>query len=193
MIMTSDEIKKAALFSFGRNGFDGASLSKIAEEVGIKKQSIYTHYKSKDDLFLTVLEDSLNNDLTYLTNWAEQYKEESLHDFLFSYLQQLSQRFEEEDSFRFGLRISFFPPDHLYDDVMEMVMAFESRCEEIFILKFDHAMNDQTIHIEDTRSAVLAYLSILDAIFVELVYGKTERATLKMNAIWKIYWRGIAK
>ncbi|MCM2676830.1 TetR/AcrR family transcriptional regulator [Alkalicoccobacillus plakortidis] len=191
--MTADEIKKAALYSFGRNGFDGASLAKIAEEVGIKKQSIYTHYKNKDELFLTVLEDSLKTDLNYLTNWAEKYKEQSLQDFLNSYLQLLGQRFENEDSFRFGLRISFFPPDHLYDAVMGMVLTFESRCEEIFIPKFEQAVNDGLIEIEDTRSAVLAYLSILDAIFVELIYGKTERATLKMNALWKIYWRGLAK
>lgn len=49
--MKSNEIKEAALKFFTIHGYEGASLSLIAEEVGMKKQSIYAHFKGKDDLF----------------------------------------------------------------------------------------------------------------------------------------------
>ncbi|TSB45271.1 TetR/AcrR family transcriptional regulator [Alkalicoccobacillus porphyridii] len=189
--MTANDIKQSALFSFGRNGFEGASLAKIAEEVGIKKQSIYTHFKNKDELFLTVLEQSLDEDFAYIKEWSEQYQYQSLHDFLLGYLQLIGKRFSGEDSYRFGLRISFFPPDHLYKEVMEKVYANEARCEQLFLLRFEKAIKEDSMMIKDMRSAVLAYLSILDAIFVELIYGKPERAELKMKSLWNIYWRGI--
>lgn len=49
--MKSEGIKDAALKYFTLHGYEGASLSLIAEDVGMKKQSIYAHFKGKDDLF----------------------------------------------------------------------------------------------------------------------------------------------
>lgn len=49
--MKSKEIKDIALKCFTTHGYEGASLSQIAEQVGMKKQSLYAHFKGKDDLF----------------------------------------------------------------------------------------------------------------------------------------------
>lgn len=38
--MSVNRIKEAAFIHFARNGYEGASLAQIAEEAGIKKQSI---------------------------------------------------------------------------------------------------------------------------------------------------------
>ena len=54
--MSSKKIRDVALSHFANYGYEGASLSKIAEEVGIKKPTIYAHYKGKDDLFLSVVQ-----------------------------------------------------------------------------------------------------------------------------------------
>ncbi|TXK79848.1 TetR/AcrR family transcriptional regulator [Paenibacillus sp. N3.4] len=51
-------IKDAALQFFAIHGYEGASLSQIAENVGMRKQSLYAHFKGKDDLFLQVLQDA---------------------------------------------------------------------------------------------------------------------------------------
>jgi len=61
--MTSTRLKEAALSQFTNNGYEGASLATIAQEVGIKKQSIYTHFRGKDELFLEVFHDSLQREL----------------------------------------------------------------------------------------------------------------------------------
>lgn len=62
--MKSEEIKDAALKYFTMHGYEGASLSLIAEDVGMKKQSIYAHFKGKDDLFLQVLRDAKETELS---------------------------------------------------------------------------------------------------------------------------------
>jgi len=48
---TKDRIVRAAIKNFLNYGYEKASLSTIAEEVGIKKPSIYHHFKSKDMIF----------------------------------------------------------------------------------------------------------------------------------------------
>ncbi|MEX3715857.1 TetR/AcrR family transcriptional regulator [Cytobacillus horneckiae] len=53
--MTDKQLKKVALIHFALHGYEGGSLTLIAKEVGIKKPSIYTHFKSKEELLLVPL------------------------------------------------------------------------------------------------------------------------------------------
>ncbi len=63
--MSSTKIKQAALIQFANDGYDGTSLSSIASAVGIKKQSLYTHFANKDELFLTVIQEVLDREKSH--------------------------------------------------------------------------------------------------------------------------------
>jgi AcrR family transcriptional regulator len=52
---TYEEILEAAAQAFARNGYDGTSLSEIAEVVGIKTPALYYHFKSKNDILYAYL------------------------------------------------------------------------------------------------------------------------------------------
>ena len=47
---TKEEILDVALDLFAGQGFHGTSIREIAEGVGIRKSSIYNHFKSKEDI-----------------------------------------------------------------------------------------------------------------------------------------------
>jgi len=47
-----------ALALFSINGFEGVSVKQIANAVGIKDSSLYKHFKSKQDIFDTLLEET---------------------------------------------------------------------------------------------------------------------------------------
>lgn len=48
---TQEEILSAAFRLFGRFGYDGVSMAAVAAEAGVKKASLYYHYKSKEQLY----------------------------------------------------------------------------------------------------------------------------------------------
>lgn len=52
-------ILDAALGHFANRGYDGASLADIADTVGIRKASLYTHFASKDALYREIFGDAL--------------------------------------------------------------------------------------------------------------------------------------
>jgi AcrR family transcriptional regulator len=54
--MTRDHLLEAAAIVFARDGFLGSSLDEIAATAGFTKGAVYSNFKSKDDLFLAVLE-----------------------------------------------------------------------------------------------------------------------------------------
>jgi AcrR family transcriptional regulator len=53
---TKERIFEVATTLFAQNGFDATSMREIAEGVGIKKASMYSHYKSKDEILEEILE-----------------------------------------------------------------------------------------------------------------------------------------
>src|SRR5947209_18755322 len=55
--MTRRHLLEAAAIVFARDGFHGATLDAIASYAGFTKGAVYSNFKSKDDLFLALLED----------------------------------------------------------------------------------------------------------------------------------------
>ena len=60
---TKEKIFDVALDLFSKKGYDSVSLREIAEEVGIKKSSIYSHYSSKEAILMDIF--------NYLSNLFE--------------------------------------------------------------------------------------------------------------------------
>ncbi|MBE6507839.1 MAG: TetR/AcrR family transcriptional regulator [Methanobrevibacter sp.] len=51
---TKEKIFDVSLDLFSKKGYDSVSLREIAEEVGIKKSSIYSHYPSKEAILMDI-------------------------------------------------------------------------------------------------------------------------------------------
>jgi AcrR family transcriptional regulator len=54
--MTREHLLEAAAVVFARNGFHGSSLDEVAATAGFTKGAVYSNFKSKEDLFVAVLE-----------------------------------------------------------------------------------------------------------------------------------------
>ncbi len=53
---TKERIFDVAINLFAQNGFDATSMREIAEGVGIKKASMYSHYSGKEEILKEILE-----------------------------------------------------------------------------------------------------------------------------------------
>ena len=53
---TKEKIFDVALDLFSKKGYDSVSLREIADNVGIKKSSIYSHYESKEAILMDIFE-----------------------------------------------------------------------------------------------------------------------------------------
>lgn len=53
---TKEKIFDAAIDLFAEKGFDATSMREIAEAVGIKKASLYSHYNGKDEILEKIVE-----------------------------------------------------------------------------------------------------------------------------------------
>jgi AcrR family transcriptional regulator len=63
---TRDHLLEAAARVFGERGFHGSSLDDIAAAAGFTKGAVYSNFKSKEDLFLALLESRFASELEEL-------------------------------------------------------------------------------------------------------------------------------
>ncbi|MGG3806263.1 TetR/AcrR family transcriptional regulator [Metabacillus fastidiosus] len=191
--MKSNEIKKAALKYFTIHGYEGASLSLIAEEVGMKKQSIYAHFKGKDDLFLQVLRDAKETELSSKLQYFSEIDSQNPEKDLYGFLRLVIDLFQKNEQLKFWLRMSFFPPAHLAKAIEEEVIDIEEKVQTILESKFQDWINANVIVRDAAKTPTFAFLGVVDSILLELVYGNDEkRLKDKLEASWTVFWRGIS-
>ena len=69
---TRQRILDTALDSFGTRGVDGTSLDALARELGLRKQSILYHFKSKNALFEAVLDEAADRFIDELSTVVDR-------------------------------------------------------------------------------------------------------------------------
>lgn len=57
---TSEKLIQISMRTFSEMGYYGTSLNNIANELGIKKASLYNYFKSKDELYEQCIERCMN-------------------------------------------------------------------------------------------------------------------------------------
>lgn len=191
--MKSKEIKEAALKYFTIHGYEGASLSLIAEEVGMKKQSIYAHFKGKDDLFLQVLRDVKETELSSKLQYFSEIDSQNPQKDLYGFLELVIDLFQKNEQLKFWLRMSFFPPAHLAKAIEKEVIDIEEKVQAILESKFQDWIDAKVIVGDAAKTPTFAFLGVVDSIMLELVYGNDEkRLKDKLEASWTVFWRGIS-
>ncbi|YCA46142.1 TetR/AcrR family transcriptional regulator (plasmid) [Bacillus sp. JZ8] len=190
--MTSEQIKEAALRQFALHGYKGASLTSIANEVGIKKQSIYTYFKSKEELFVHSFNESIVHELHFIEQFFTGLNDMlSAEKLLYRFLIEYMNRYDESINTSFFIRTSYFPPHQLKELIIRESYRLTDRLECLLKLLFEEKGDLLNSNFSaDTVTA--AYLTILDGLFVEMLYGgRSERLQKRISSSWDIFWQGI--
>jgi len=88
---TKQQILNAALELFSVQGYEATSISQLAESVGIRKASLYSHFENKQDILDTLVDNSLEeynkHSVFANSNWED---EEFTKDFVGKNPEELS-------------------------------------------------------------------------------------------------------
>ncbi|MBL1068917.1 TetR/AcrR family transcriptional regulator [Streptomyces sp. 7-21] len=68
---TRERIQEVALDLFAEQGYEKTSLREIAERLGVTKAALYYHFKTKEDIVISLVQDR-TRPLTELLEWASQ-------------------------------------------------------------------------------------------------------------------------
>ncbi|PEZ06865.1 hypothetical protein CN330_26755 [Priestia megaterium] len=180
----------SALEHFSKNSFEGASLGVIASKAKIKKSSIYAHFNNKDDLFMSVFFHAEHQVKKRIIKYfTTRFGKEDITETLQSFPYFLLKNCEEEQNFCFLIRHAFFPPGDLAQKISEQISLLLNYLEVLLTKHFRRFLTGRII--TQPEAASLAYITLVDGILVESLFGFPEKATLRMKAAWPIFCRGI--
>ncbi len=133
-------IRDAAFSLFLEKGYDGTNIREIAEEAGYKAPSIYFYYKSKDELFLQVLEDVWQNHIRAIEKLVLSTSNICI-DPKELFRKRIEAIYTDFAAYRFLLRYRVFPASGLMDAIREIYLKWELAEKELhqsIICKFHH-------------------------------------------------------
>jgi len=192
--MKSTEILHIALRHFAKEGYEGASLSNIAIEAGIKKPSIYAHYSGKDDLFLSAMRHSLATQRLHLAAYFHETRNAPLEESLRGFFDWFAEESSENEQMKFILRVAYFPPMKLEKEVAELLNPFfEMMHRHLTRMLRERNRQEPILFSDDFSSAALAFLTVTEGTMTEFVYSGIEGYERRLNAVWPIFWRGMRR
>lgn len=185
-ITTIERIQEAALARFAAHGYEGTSLADIAGDVGIKKPSIYAHFKNKDELYLRLVSAALAHELGYARQALRGGP--TIRKQLHAYLRSTLARFDESPRIRFWLRAFYLPPGHLVDHPsFDELHAFVDELEAII----EESIKDSPLG--KRRGALAAgnlantYFSLLIGVQTELLFDGPNHFERRFKAVWAVF------
>ena len=184
--MTKTHLMQAAFHNFGEHGYNGGSLAQIAEEIGIKKQSIYTYFKSKDALYLALYDEAMQFELSFVKQYMASVSDEPIERALLPLLEQVELRFMQFVETKFFIRSTFLTPHHLQQALGKKTYDYLDAIQALLADYF----STQTLRVSANEAAI-AYLALLDSLYVEMLYGGNERFLRRLQAGWRVFYRGI--
>ncbi|HGL5836799.1 TPA: TetR/AcrR family transcriptional regulator [Serratia marcescens] len=170
------KVSDAAVIHFSEKGFDVGSLNSVADAAGIKKPTIYSHFRNKHELFLHIINESVAIETAFVRNCFEQ-DEQTGH----CYLSEVIPRFHESPHLRLLLRTAFSPPESLKSQISKYYESFLKNIHEFYS---EHMLCKYS---SGTELFADAYLGIVDSVHVELIYATTLSAEVRRNAMWTVF------
>ena len=183
--MTLQRLQNAAYARFADQGYEAATLSQIAGDVGIKKPSVYAHFKSKEDLFLSLIEPAIEGEYDYFRSLLTS-SDDAL-SILYKGLTSIGERFETIPYSRFWMRTTYLPPMVMYDKVIEHVHNFMCHIEDLFLGLIETIPN----LLLPAQTLAAAYVGIISGLQAELLYGGEERYKSRLEAMWAVFLKSL--
>ena len=125
---------------FAQKGYNGTSMDDIAQNVGIRKATLYSHMSGKESIFKVIFDEIIEEYILFLDKITDLSKNKSLslmlHDIFYQYVYYN----RTEIGMKFWDRFYYFPPemlkDYIYEKTVDTKGYLQNRLEKIILQGF---------------------------------------------------------
>lgn len=182
---SADKICAIAIDHFAQHGYDGSSLSDIAQAAGMRKASLYAHFAGKDELFLDAFEDALEDERAFIA--ACFVAEDASRGAGLPgarYCERMADRYGKSAHLRLLLRTAYLPPAglraHISPAYEALLAGLQLQYRAVLSARFP-ALTPERIELY-----AQAYTGIVDSLHVELIYADGAAMQVRHAALWRV-------
>lgn len=186
-------IREAALKLFAMKGYENTTMREIGNEVGIRGSSIYAHYKSKEEIFLSVVNDLFGKIMqkdVYPKSIAD--KNNDLKSVLFKTFKNYYIFFSQhEEELLLWQRIRFFTPPGMEGKYDTNYLLYDRPIAEIYFELFEKGVNSKQLKIMDVGMLVMSFFSFISGFTDSLIIVPFRLSEQQIHSCFEVFWDGI--
>lgn len=189
---TKEKIKEIALSLFAKKGYEGTTMNEIAKGVGIKKASLYAHFKGKEELFFAVYEDLAQEYVKLMDRIMNNSKEMEIEDKLYYIFEQYILYYIRNPEVQaFWNQIMLFTPTDVYDKFYTHVQNYNVVVQQNMEEIFQEGMHQGLIRNNDPKKMTMSYWAIREGLLNGMMIIPELRKEEYIKGFWEDYWLGI--
>lgn len=186
---TSDLIKQHALQLFAQKGYFGTSLNDVASLVGIKKPSLYAHFKNKDDLYTTILQELMDTFIDRVAIDSLEIQSSSTKPLLKRLLINMIDFWKDETLGLLYKRTLLFPEEKFRSSIHEHFLQTESYTTDILSNIFNKGLQNGEISPQPLEPLIDAYYCLIDGLFVQRFFYSSSDYDKKAEHAFEHFWK----
>lgn len=188
---SNEDIKQAAFCLFATQGYECTSMQEIAQAVGLKKQSLYSHFTGKHELYETILREQAHIIMSEIYIAIDELKEESIESIFKGVFQRLIKVFLCKERLLLWKR-GFISLCQSEASVMtaQADWHFDSKLRGLL---FDsvRARYDKLTQYEDFRPFFVSYMLSIQGYFDWMILKGHDEEVFQF--FWNNVWNGISR
>ncbi|CEI80575.1 MULTISPECIES: TetR/AcrR family transcriptional regulator [Oceanobacillus] len=189
---TKEKILLEGMELFATLGYNGTSMTKIADRVGLQKSSLYAHYNSKEELFFDVTTKIAADYVDFVKSAFKNEGKTAQEKLYLSFQAHVKDMANHDSSIEFYNRFSSYPPKGLKDKVLEILRDSEEQARASFKEEIKKAQADGAVTEEvSPEEAARAFYGLLDGLSYETNYYEMDVIESHGESMWKVFWRGV--
>jgi AcrR family transcriptional regulator len=179
---TKIKIMNSTFELFSKNG-TGFSLTEVAEDVGIKKASIYAHFENKDMLINKVIENEIEKYFFEINQ-----EKDDLKRIFFGVLNYYN---DSQTKLLFWKRLLLFPPESIDADLLEKIRFMSERRYEIVGKLISKEIKSGIIKKDSTEEINLMFFSLIHGLLSSILIYQPQDIKEHFYNIWYKFWDSI--
>lgn len=187
-----EEIIEIMTELFAEKGYN-ASMADIAKKVGIKVQSIYSHYESKDQIICMVLDREINTRFKFFETTILETKNINSEKALKKIYLSIIDYFNDYQKLKFWRNISLIQNDLLRIKCRDKIRSYEQENGKKMFIIFEKGVEHGEIKNVNLEGMINLYIAMIQGILdgMLLYYGYTLDMHAYAMKTWDAYWEGI--
>lgn len=182
--MTSERIIEVALEYFADLGYAGTSFSLIATAVGIKKQSIYAHFRSKEHLYFECFERVITIEYKRAQRYRQQLQTATPnHEAI---VRDYVQSNQAQQAVQFLYRASLSTPKQYKQQNKKYLDAYR-----LIVMSVFETVLEQFSATSDSQQKIDQWLCFYDGCLIESILNGNAAFQQRFEHIWPLFWEGI--
>ena len=169
---------------FARKGIS-FTLSEVANEVGIKKASIYAHFENKEKLISTVIDDEIEKYFFEINQ-----ENDDLKKIFFGVLHYYN---DSQTKLLFWKRLLLLPPESLSPDLQKKINSMSEKRYEIVKNLISRDMKSGILKTGSEEEVTLMFFSLIHGLLSSVLIYHPQDIKMHYDNIWNSFWNSIIK